>query len=496
MQRSVRDILYVVFRYKWTIITVWAVIVAGTLAVTLKAKPIYRSESKLMIRLGRENVSLDPSVAGPVVGISQNRDAEVKSELAILMSEHVAREVVSAIGTDRFFGSGGWVLSDSNGTEGETATPEYKAARAIEKALAVVVAKDTNIINASFEAPDPQLAKEILAATIDAYLERHIELHASQASPTFFETQTEELRRALETNEKALEDFRKLNRIGSMERQIDIVLQEISELYLERFTGELENSPALATAAEARIRVLENALEDRPKNIEISRTTGLTNEAADQMKGMLIQLQLREDELSARYPDDHRPLVELREQMDKVATALTQEKETRTTVTTGVNDGYVNLTVALDKERASFEAHQARRNELADEILRKEKDLEALTQLQSQFKTLTRDVELAEQEYVQYRENLHRARISQALDLDKVSNVSVVQDASLPSNPVRPNKRLNLALGVALGLAVALGFAFFLDYLNDAIETDEQVMRRLDVPVLASISMKEFKRCT
>ena len=111
-------------------------------------------------------------------------------------------------------------------------------------------------------------------------------------------------------------------------------------------------------------------------------------------------------------------------------------------------------------------------------------------------KTMKRSVQLAEEEYRQYRGNLHRARISVALDRDKVSNVSAVQDATLPFTPVRPRKPLIIMMGIVFGLLGGIGLAYVCNYFDDTFKTDADVRKWLDLPVLASISEREFRACT
>ena len=69
------------------------------------AQAVYESEAKLLIKIGRENVSLDPSVSGPIVGMQQSRENEVKSELAILTSRYLAERVVETVGAEALLGS-------------------------------------------------------------------------------------------------------------------------------------------------------------------------------------------------------------------------------------------------------------------------------------------------------------------------------------------------------------------------------------------------------
>ena len=79
-ERSLRDFLYILFRHKWKVILFFlAVMVTVTLGTFLVAE-IYRAEAKLMVRIGRENVSLDPTATTGQV-ISTRADAGKRDQL-------------------------------------------------------------------------------------------------------------------------------------------------------------------------------------------------------------------------------------------------------------------------------------------------------------------------------------------------------------------------------------------------------------------------------
>jgi len=68
-----------------------------------------------------------------------------------------------------------------------------------------------------------------------------------------------------------------------------------------------------------------------------------------------------------------------------------------------------------------------------------------------------------------------------------VTNVSIVQQASAPRAPVKPNKKRALFLGAFLGLLLGFGVAYGFEYLDDTIKTPEEVEKRLGVPWLGYV---------
>lgn len=67
-------------------------------------------------------------------------------------------------------------------------------------------------------------------------------------------------------------------------------------------------------------------------------------------------------------------------------------------------------------------------------------------------------------------------------------NLVVVSPAVLPDRPVSPNKSLNVAIAFAAGLLVALGIAFLLDYLDQSIKSDDELVERLGLISIGHIA--------
>jgi capsular exopolysaccharide synthesis family protein len=67
------------------------------------------------------------------------------------------------------------------------------------------------------------------------------------------------------------------------------------------------------------------------------------------------------------------------------------------------------------------------------------------------------------------------------------SNISIVDQANVPTKPSSPKLLLNLALALLAGLAVAGGVVFVREQLDDAIRAPEDVERKLGLPTLGII---------
>ncbi|MCU6708787.1 Wzz/FepE/Etk N-terminal domain-containing protein [Paenibacillus sp. J5C_2022] len=72
----------------------------------------------------------------------------------------------------------------------------------------------------------------------------------------------------------------------------------------------------------------------------------------------------------------------------------------------------------------------------------------------------------------------------------KVENVSILNSANPDANPgaVSPNVPLNIAIAFVVSLMLAVGVVFLLEYLDDTIKTEADVLEYLGQPTLAMIS--------
>ena len=146
-------------------------------------------------------------------------------------------------------------------------------------------------------------------------------------------------------------------------------------------------------------------------------------------------------------------------------------------------------------------------------------DQEQITFTQSQIADLKTKIETAQSEMKSLQQELDAANSARQIqDLQtqidiletKVSNwqgtysqlltslqggdvnaLSVVEQASIPSQPISPNIRMNVLLASTIGLVLAIGGAFFIEYLDDTIKTSDEITRHLDLPVIGYISEME-----
>ena len=512
-ERSLRDLYYVLFRHRRKTLLFFAAVVVTVAIGTFLSPETYRSEAKLLVRLGRESVSLDPTATtGQIVNIGQSRENEINSEMEILKSRELVEKVVDSFGAAVFLhGTGEEAIAQvpPAGAERVTSRDTASAVRSVaattmvptgrqdqadnlrdrEKAVLLLVKrleiekeKNSNVLSVSYEAKSPKRARDVVDKLIGFFLDKHIVVHRTVGSHQFFTEQTAQIRTALAQAEDELRKIKNEAGVASLEEQRRVLVGRIGGLQQE-----IEQTDAALAGSGARAKALQRSLAGLPKVQVTEKTSGFPNWAADGMRQKLYDLQLKEQDLLSKFNPENPLVEEVRRQIAEAKAVLDREEPTRTQLTTGLNTAYEKIHLDLMIEKGVFSSLQAKGGVLGRQLAAAGEELKKQNDAELRIAHLKRDVEVQGENYRKYVEKLEQARIDQALETDKISNISVVQPASYPVKPIRPRKALNLALGLLMGVFGGIGFAFASEFTDHTFKTPEDIAERLRMTPLASV---------
>jgi capsular exopolysaccharide synthesis family protein len=517
-QNSLRDIYYVLFRHKWKIIPFFLVVTLTVLVLTCLSPEVYRSEAKLLVRLGRESVTLDPTVTtGQLINVSQTRDSEVNVELEILTSRELLEKIVDSIGPDTLLGRSAHKFFNKNADEKvvrETslqATTEVmntesdseqshpakpsnnrdKAVRAVMKNLQVKAQKDSRIISISYESETPKLAQNVIDTLINYYKDKHIAVHQTKGSDQFFLQQVRDLNDVLTLSEKELRDLRDESGISSPEEQRQDTQNRIADL-----EGQIGAAEAELAGCQASVQRLEKKISSIPETLVTQETTGFSNQAVDLMRAKLYELQLKEYDLLSKFTEESQQVQMIHREVTEAQMQLEKEiaKTGRVEVTKGINSNYLQTQWALSTEQKNLSSIQAKILNLKEQLATKKEGLKTINDTGLKITSLKREIDIQQARYQRYSDKLDQARIDHALDREKISNISVVQPATLPTLPVSQRRTLKLALGILVGILGGIGLAFLFEHIDHSIKTPTEVEEKLRLPTLASIPRVRVNR--
>ncbi|MDD3225152.1 MAG: Wzz/FepE/Etk N-terminal domain-containing protein [Clostridium sp.] len=83
------------------------------------------------------------------------------------------------------------------------------------------------------------------------------------------------------------------------------------------------------------------------------------------------------------------------------------------------------------------------------------------------------------------------ALVKNAKNVYNAGDIKIMDKGEFATNPVKPNKILNIAIAFILGLIISVGVSFLLEYMDNTLKTSEDVKKYLDLPVLGTIPMQD-----
>ena len=437
---SLRDLLRVLFRHLGKMLVVFAAVVGIGFAAGRLIPPTFRSEARVLVRVGRANVTLDPTVAtGPTVGISQNRQIATQSELVILKSPVLYGELVDAVGVDR-------VAPGKSRDE---------AIAALEGATRAFVVPNTNIIALHCEAGDAESARDLLTTWIDSYQRKHLEAHRTAGSYDFFKAQTRRFVERIAGTEAELQKLRADTGVIDPGSQRQALLEREKDL-----RREVQLACLAVATEEARIVALEN--QDPAGSV------------VDSVRQKLVDAQLAELDLATKYQPSSPRVTGAR---DKVRGTLEILAEV----------GGQRRSAALAVARGELAVQVARRDAVVAQLRGVRDELREFVTKEQRIEQLQRDLRLDRATHERYVSSLEQARIDSALEEARISNISVTQPPTLPVEARAPRPSLFLAIAIVVGALGALVVAFVAEVVDPSLRTPDRVRHLLGTAAFGSV---------
>lgn len=360
----------------------------------------------------------------------------------------------------------------------------------VKERIVVSTVKDTNIVRIAVTDANPAFARDFanaLAASYDSLL-TGIAKNSKTAQREFIESQIPINDRELSKAGDALGDFRENSDIIQLTDKSSLLVEQISyyTLRLEPLKLQLKESEVFIDSYNAS---LKQAGIDGVLTLEqIKNDSVIISKLAD-LSAWKTELTMYE---SLSNPAGNTATL---------APSTTLDSSSRTYVISSaisqVTKELLNRVAALTRKYAN-EANtqaivQALTTEVGIQVLQKRgavfvEELSQLPVLERRLSELQRDVQIYEAIGLKLREMLEEVKLTEAA---VTGNVTVVDAANLPLNPVSPNKLLILAVAMLLGAAIGLLLTLGIETLDVSIQSEQQIQKIVgkDVPILGWIPM-------
>ncbi|WNM64073.1 GumC family protein [Candidatus Nitrospira neomarina] len=475
---SLRDILTILFKHQWEIIAIFVFCTMLSYIVPMKMTPIYRAESSLMVKIGREHM-YNAEVGDHSPKMAFDLQAVVEPEIKILTSRDLIKKVVETIGVKSLY-------PEIFEMDKLTISPLEVALTYFPGNLSVDRPGKSNVIVVGFEHQNPQVAAQVVNLLGDFLKEKHLAIF-SNPQTSFLEEQVQTLRKNLEQSETALQEFKREHGISSILDQRNLLFDQRQTIDSRSKANEDQ-----VQGLSSKINSLKRQLHDIPQYIPISTETESEHPTINATRNELLALRRKEQQLLGKYQESSRMVTDVREEIALIQTLINkQEAQAKEQIKTVRNPVYQDIQLELLSSESELTSLKTKQGVFLGQIVEIDSHISRLNQLEKQFDGLQREVNKDKENLKIYVEKLEMANISTEMDKKQLANVSVIQSASPPISPIKPKKSLILYFGIAFGLLSGVAWAFVSEFFKGGYTRPEQLSLEQGIPVLASINYKK-----
>ncbi|QDT09393.1 Chain length determinant protein [Planctomycetes bacterium K23_9] len=444
-------------------------ITSAVLATLVFAWPNrYGSDGLMFVRLGRGAVSIDPTAqSSKTISLMESRKSEVVSVARMLSSREIAERVVNSVGIDEINQPRTWIEKGVNnltsfipslpGAKSSVETEEYDNQIALEEAIQrvqnwvdVAVPKDTYTVTVFGEGSDPILVRKIVQTLMDEYKRFHVEAHQATGSLEFFEKEVDDSRKSAIASQQLLQGTKAKMGWLSVKAAEEALSTRISSLELSRDEAQSAFAEADSHASALKIR-----LAQVEQWVPTSVTKGIASKAGEDMRTALYSAQIANSEAMAKLKPSHPKYRLVQKTMSGSQDILDNEDKDREQSLEAINPVYQKLQGEYEATFAKAAGLKSRYESLAAAVDHANTDLVRLNTDGIELAELQWASDVAEKNFLAHSKSLEEARIVSALDTQELSDVAVIQPASLNLKKVGPPRLTLLVLAGALGLLAA-----------------------------------------
>jgi polysaccharide biosynthesis transport protein len=471
---SLKDILRIIRKRKFWLIATFIIVVGLVAGYLFRATPIFQASATLWVEPTQSSSSFEDifSLQG---GTNTTR---ISTEVELIKSRRNIEKIIEDLDLIDYYSR----LSGSKNTININSLIS-----SISGMISVSTVKDTNIVRIAVENENPNLARNI-ANTLSLVYNDMLKELAQQSFTVrrvFIESQIGTTEQLVLDAENLLREFKEEKGIYLLDEEARLLLENVTyyEKQIDPYTLQIGE-------AESKINAFSEILSSNGKKPVLYEKVALDpvlRSIRAEMSGAKLEL--------AGYQGTVNPVLgkEASRQEELYTRKVRLENELKQQI----------LEIVFDNEENLSSYIRLIMMELADAYSLKylaEIDISYLTQLRNRYeeKMITlpaleqqlldhqRDVTVKQNLYILLLENFEEAKIAEAA---VTGTSTIIDQAVTPVNPIKPNKKMMLAIGVLLGLFLGILLVFLVEAFDDAIRDEESIRRTLgpDLPILGRI---------
>lgn len=319
-----------------------------------------------------------------------------------------------------------------------------------------IVDIEATAIEISMKTNSPEKGLDILQSITDVYSKANLEKknHLAEITIGYIDKQLGEISDSLSQSEQALQKFRTSNQLLNVAEQSTGITTQYQSL---------ENQRAEIINRKLYYQSVSEYLSQNSdySNMIVPAALGIQDPLLTNLIGQLIKAQSDKNDLIENNQEKNPLVKRLNIQIDNLKRSISE-----------------NIANVLKTTEISLDEINKRISKIEGQISRMPK-----TELQ--LTGIERNYRLNESINNYLMEKRAEAKITQASNLPDSEIIEPARVVGL--SPVSPNKKMNYIIAVFLGLIFPFSYLQLKSFFNNKIETQEQIEKITDVPILGKI---------
>jgi polysaccharide biosynthesis transport protein len=362
---------------------------------------------------------------------------------------------------------------------------------------------------------DPEISLKVATWLTNAYLgaSRANLLVRAKAAAQFYNVQAEQYRKEIAAAEQKLAAFKaknfgdlpeltdlNLNLMDRVQRDLDDVGQQeralrqekiFMEQQLEQARNAGQDEGLLAQLQTEYNKKLATYDENHPDMIALRRQIDTLKAGGGSVDSLSLAAQLQSQkqilaQAKQRYSEDHPDVKRIERQIKSLQTRIASGEVNAANVVG--SPAVVQLKTQINALDTQLAGLDRRSNDLRNKLDEMQRRIEASPQVEREYKTLTRDLELAHTKYDEINKSMMDSELTgAAIASGRSDELALVQAPSLPAKAAKPKRIAIAAIGLMLAILLSLTGVVVAESVDQTVRGSRDVRRVLDLSPLGVI---------
>ncbi|GAB4025526.1 GumC family protein [Spirosoma koreense] len=358
----------------------------------------------------------------------------------------------------------------------------FYSAEYISKRLKANRRNSSDMIDLEYETDDPAVAQQTLNLATKELNERYTSLKRGETNPVikYYEDKTRQAKRLLDNTEAKLRAFNVQHNVLNFEDELKTRSATREALVTEYNTELMRNQ-----AAKAAMNALNQRMTQGGSVLKIN--TQLTDKQAELTQAETELINARTNKQPQSVLDQYQTKINQRsEELKQIAqTYFAADNSSESVPKARLIGEWLGKVLEFEESGARLSVVKKRLDDYQNEST-------SFTPLESEQRQLTRDLDVAEKDYLGLVQSLNQATTHQQ-DIAIDGSMSVLDPPAYPHTPQAPKRLLFSLIGAAVGLVIALLLAAIRFWTDKRINSLEEAEAQIGSPVTALFpTVKKF----